>query len=110
MFAGIVKCQRPIILRSTPSNIARDQQRSAHESMPDHERDGRLPLLGESEKLRSKIATDIAVEGHVIGDPETVEDREKQQRVFRALPQRFRLFDEQLRARRPPWCPAQRSP
>ena len=78
MFAGIVKRQRPIILCSTPSNIARDQQRSTQETMPYHERRGRLLLLGKSQELRSEISTDIAVERHVIGDPETVEDREQE--------------------------------
>jgi hypothetical protein len=61
--------------------------------MPDHERRGRLLLLGESQELPGEVATRIAIEGHVIGDPETVEDREQQQRVFRGLPKGFRLFN-----------------
>ena len=45
--------------------------------MPDHERDGRPLLLGERQKLRRKIANQIAVERHIVRDPEAVEDREQ---------------------------------
>ena len=37
----------------------------------------------------------VAVERHVVRDPEAVEDREQQQRVFGRLSERFSLFDQQ---------------
>ena len=37
----------------------------------------------------------IAVECHKVRDPEAVEDREQQQRVFGRLSERFSLFDQQ---------------
>ena len=38
---------------------------------------------------------DIAIECHIVRDPEAVEDREQQQRVFGRLSQRFSLLDQQ---------------
>ena len=64
-------------------------------AMPDHERDCRSLLLGERQKLRRKIATDIPIECHKARDPDAVEDREQQQRVFGRLSERFSLFDQQ---------------
>ena len=63
--------------------------------MPDHERDSRPLLLRERQELRRKLAQRVAIERHIVRDPETVEDREQQQRVFRRLSERFRLFDQQ---------------
>ena len=63
--------------------------------MPDHERDGRPLLLGERQKLRRKLAHHVAIECHIVRDPEAVEDREQQQRVFGRLSERFGLFDQQ---------------
>src|SRR5262249_24569919 len=39
----------------------------------------------------------IAVERQQFGEPEAIEDREQEQWVFYWFPQRFRLFDQQLR-------------
>ena len=58
----------------------------AHDAMPDHQRDRRALLLGERQELRRKLAHDVAVERHVVRDPEAVENREQQQRVFGRLP------------------------
>ena len=52
-------------------------------------------LLGEREELRRKFAHSIAVEGHKVRDPEAIEDREQQQRIFGRLSQRFGLLDQQ---------------
>jgi hypothetical protein len=41
-----------------------------------------------------EIVTDISVECHKVRDPEAVEDREQQQRVFGRLSERFSLFDQ----------------
>ena len=66
--------------------------------MPDHERDGRPFLLGERQELRRKLKRSIAVERHVVRDPEAVEDREQQQWIFGSLSERFSLFDQQTGA------------
>ena len=63
--------------------------------MPDHERDCRPLLLGERQELRRKLARRVAVERDNVRDPEAVEDREQQQRVFGRLSERFGLFDQQ---------------
>ena len=63
--------------------------------MPDHERDCRPLLLGERQELRRKLAHSVAVERDIVRDPEAVEDREQQQRVFGRLSERFSLFDQQ---------------
>ena len=44
-----------------------------------------------------KLAHHVAIERHIVRDPEAVEDREQQQRVFGRLSERFRLFDQQTR-------------
>ena len=54
-------------------------------------------LLGERQELRRKLAHHVAVERHIVRDPEAVEDREQQQRVFRRFSERFSLFDQQTR-------------
>ena len=54
-------------------------------------------LLGERQELRRKLAHHVAVECHIVRDPETVEHREQQQRVFRRFSQRFSLFDQKTR-------------
>ena len=38
---------------------------------------------------------DVAIERYIVRDPEAVEDREQQQRVFGRLSERFSLFDQQ---------------
>ena len=70
--------------------------------MPDHERDRRSLLFRERQELRRKLTHDVAVECHVVRDPEAVEDREQQQRVFGRLSERFSLFDQQTCSLRPP--------
>src|SRR5215471_17824447 len=63
--------------------------------MPDHERDCRPLLFPERQELRREIATHITVEGHKVRYPESVKDREQQQRVFERLSEGFSLFDQQ---------------
>ena len=64
-------------------------------AMPDHERDCRFLLLGKRQELRRKLAQRIAVERDEVRDPEAVEDREQQQRVFGRLSERLSLLDQQ---------------
>ena len=63
--------------------------------MPYHERDCRSLLLGEREELRRKLAHHVAIESYMVRDPETVEDREQQQWVFRRFSERLGLLDQQ---------------
>ncbi len=77
MFGRIVKRERLIEMRSAFRDVSREQQGSAHEAMPNHERDYRLLLLGERQELRRKLARHVAVERHGVRDPKAVEDREQ---------------------------------
>ena len=95
MLGRIVKRDRAIEMRSPLRDVSRIRQGDAHEAMPDHERDCRPLLLGERQELRRKLAHHVAVERHIVRDPEAVEDREQQQRVFGRLSERFSLFDQQ---------------
>ena len=65
--------------------------------MPDHERASRPLLLGERQELCCKLERHVAIECDKVGDPEAIEDREQQQRVFGRLSERFSLFDQQTR-------------
>jgi hypothetical protein len=96
MLDGIVARNSLIEVCSAFRQSSRTQQGSAHEAMPNHERDRRPLLLGEGEELRGKIARDVAFERHGVRDPEAVEDGEQQQRVFRALSERFSSFDQKM--------------
>ena len=95
MLGRIVKRERLIEVRSSFRDVSRTQQGNTHEAMPDHERDRRPLLLGERQELRRKLAHSVAVERHIVRDPEAVENREQQQRVFGRLSERFSLFDQQ---------------
>ena len=95
MLGWIVKRERLIVVRSALRDVSRIQQGRAHDAMPDHERDGRPLLLGERQKLRRSLTHQVAVERHVARDPEAVENREQQQRVFGTLSERFGMFDQQ---------------
>ena len=91
-------------------DVPRQQQGNAHEAMADHQRSRCSLLLGQRQKLHRKLPHHIAVECHQVRDPETVEDREYQQRVFGRLAKRFSLFDQQTRlALQRPWFPAPHS-
>src|SRR6476469_205501 len=63
--------------------------------MPDHERDGRPLLPGESKELRRELTHHVAVDRHKVRNPEAVENRAQQQGVFGRLSERFSLFDQQ---------------
>ena len=68
---------------------------STHEAMPDHERNRRSSASRRVPRTARKLAHSIAVECHKVRDPNAVEDREQQQRVFGRLSERFGLFDQQ---------------
>ena len=77
-------------------------------AMPNHERDRRSLLLGERQELRRKLAHNVAVERHIVRDPEAVEDREQQQRDLREALRALQLVrSADVPAPQPPWFPAQ---
>jgi len=63
--------------------------------MPEHERKRRPLLFGERHVLDRQGADHIAVEGDVIGDPKTMENREQQQRIVGRLFERLRPLEQQ---------------
>ena len=65
-------------------------------AMCHQKRNRRSLFLGERQELSREIATDIAIERHIVRDPDAIEDRKQQQRVFGRLSQRFGLLDKQL--------------
>ena len=70
---------------------------------PTQESDARSPaeprlfVSRQAPRTGGEIARDIAIECHDVCGPETVEDREQQQRVFGRLSERFSLFEQQTR-------------
>ena len=95
MLGRIVERDRPIEVHPAFRDVSREQQGSAHEAMPDHERSRRSLLLGERQELRRKLARHVAIERDAVRDPEAVEDGEQQQWIFGRLSERFSLFDQQ---------------
>ena len=93
MLGRSVKCNCLIEMRSACPDISRTQQGNAHDAVCYQERSGRSLLLGERQELPRKLAHHVAVERYVVRQPDTVEDREQQQRVLRSLSERFSLFD-----------------
>src|SRR5262245_1452689 len=97
MRGRIVKCERLIVMRSAFSDVPSYRQRITHQAVPDHEWNGLPLLLSERHKLRRKIARQVSVERHKACCPGAIEDREKQQRIFGTLSERFRSLDELTR-------------
>src|SRR5262249_39135534 len=60
-----------------------------------HERNPRALLLGECQEPRREVAANITIKCLNVRDPETVEDREEQQRLFGRLSEGPRSLDEQ---------------
>ncbi len=64
--------------------------------MSTHERNWRLLLLGQRQELRREVAHHIAVERHLVRDPEAVKHREQQLRIFGWFSKGFRSLDQRL--------------
>ena len=64
--------------------------------MPNHERNGRLFLLGKCEELRRELAQHGTVKGQIAQDPKAIENREEQQRVLDRFSDCLSLFDQQM--------------
>ena len=88
MFGSIIKRERVIVVRSTFCDVTSMQRGHAHESVTNHQWNGRPLVLCECQELRREVTTDIAVERDIVRDPKAVENREQQERVFGRLPQR----------------------
>src|SRR6516225_2849285 len=71
--------------------------------MRHHEWPRRPLLICEGQELTCKLTHYVAVEGHKIGHPEAVKNREQQQWIFRRLSERCCLFNQQT-------CPLHSSP
>ena len=95
MRCRIEKRERLIVVHPTLRNFPGMHQGRAHQAMPDHGRGSRSLLLCERKKLRRKIANHVAVERHIVGGKEAVQDREQHKRVFGRLSECFSLFDQQ---------------
>jgi hypothetical protein len=95
MLGSIIKRHRAVEMCSAFCDTTRRCQGYTHEAMPHHEWDRSSLFLGKRHELRRKLAHHLAVERHVVRDPEAVEDSEQQKRIFRALSERFSLFDQQ---------------
>ena len=92
MLGRIVKRERLIIVRSALRDFSRVQRGRAHEAMPDQARYRCPLLLGQPHQLRRKLAryvTPFNAMKFASRDPEAVENRKQQQRVFRRLSQRL---------------------
>src|SRR5260221_579966 len=97
MLLGVVERECVVELDSRFLDVSCEQEGIPHDAMTDHDRNGRLLLLCESQELRRKLAVHVPVERHEARDPDTVEYREQQQRVFDWLSERVGLFDQQVR-------------
>ena len=97
MLGMIAKRDSSIEMRSSFRDVARKHQRRAHEAMPDRERERRSLFLRKRQAMRGKLAQHVAIERHIVRDPEAVKDREQQQRVIGRLSDRFGLLDPKTR-------------
>src|SRR3974377_1979147 len=95
MWGRIVKPDRLIVVRPTFLDVSCTHQGSAHQAVPNHERNRRSLLFGELQELRCEVAQSSAAECHIVPDPETVNDREQEQRIFGRLSERNSSFDIQ---------------
>src|SRR5271157_3798331 len=66
--------------------------------MPDHEWPCRALFFRQRQELDGKLARHVAVERDKVRDPQAVKDGEQQQRIFRRLSERLRLFNQQASA------------
>src|SRR6516162_1644060 len=64
--------------------------------MPHHAWPGRPLLVCEGKELLGKLTRHVAVQSHQVRDPETVKNREQQQRIFRMFSERLGLLDQQV--------------
>ena len=93
MLGRVVKRERLTIVRSAFHDVPGTYQGHAHETVPDHERGGCLPLLCERQKLRCEFQHRRTVERHKVRDPNALEYREQRQWIFKRLTKRFLQLD-----------------
>jgi hypothetical protein len=103
MLGRIVKRDRLIEVRAAFREVSRTRQGNTRDAMAYQERSRGSLFLGACQELRCKLTHSVAIECHIVRDPNAVESGEHQQRVLGRLSERFSLFYQQtcsLRSRR----------
>ena len=93
MLGRVIKRDCSIEVIAALDQIAGKQQRNSHYAVPDYERECRSLFFGERQELRRKVSHGIPIERPSVRDPDAIEHREQEQRVFGRLSQRFGSFD-----------------
>src|ERR1700692_2582630 len=94
MLGWVVKLARAIEMCAALHELACTPQRDAQQAMPYHSRGDRPLLLRVREKLRREPANKLAAKLCLVCDPDTIKDREDQQRVFWSLSEPFSSFNK----------------
>ena len=97
MLGAVVERYPAIKMRATFRDVSYTRKGNAHDAVCYQQRRACPLFLGERQELRRQGAHGVTVECHVGCDPETVENRKQQQRVFGRLSDRFSLFDQYTR-------------
>src|SRR5664279_2763213 len=96
MLGWVVKLARAIKMCAALHELARTQQRDAHQAMPYHSRGDRPLLFRGREKLRCELANKLTVKLRLVGNPDTIKDREDQQWVFWSISKPFGGFNKRV--------------
>src|ERR1700688_47120 len=94
MLGWVVKLARAIKMCAALHELARTQQRDAHQAMPYHSRGDRPLLFRGRETLRCELANKLTVKLRLVGNPDTIKDREDQQWVFCSISKPFAGFNK----------------
>ena len=76
MLDTVVKRDRLIQIPPSFRDVSRQQQGTAHDAMPNHERSGRTLFFGKRQDLSRQLARRVAVERHKVRGQQAIEDRE----------------------------------
>ena len=106
MLGAVVERYPAIKMRATFRDVSYTRKGNAHDAVCYQQRRACPLFLGERQELRRQGAHGVTVECHVGCDPETVENRKQQQRVFGALRPLQLVRSVHAPAPQPPWFPA----